>query len=86
MVLIGIGTQAAGEWVQLTTDSPEIQTGGTRGLIASGNTNSDKIEYANLATTGGVITFGNLTGTGGAYRVERQIEQEQYSLMHKIYR
>ena len=25
----GIGTMAAGEWVQLTTDTPDIQTGGT---------------------------------------------------------
>ena len=32
----GIGTMAAGEWVQLTTDSPDIQTGGTRGLFAGG--------------------------------------------------
>ena len=29
----GIGTLAAGEWVQLTTDSPDIQTGGTRGMF-----------------------------------------------------
>ena len=65
----GIGTLAAGEWVQITTDSPDIQTGGTRALIASGNTNSNKIEYANLATTGGVTTFGDIGGTNGAYRV-----------------
>ena len=64
----GIGTLAAGEWVQITTDSPEIHTGGTRALIASGNTNSDKIEYANLATTGGVTTFGDIGGSNGAYR------------------
>ena len=64
----GIGTLAAGEWVQLTTDSPDVQTGGTRGLIASGNTNSDKIEYANLATTGGITTFGDIGGSNGAYR------------------
>ena len=64
----GIGTMAAGEWVQLTTDTPDIQTGGTRGLIASGNTNSDKIEYANLATTGGITTFGDIGGSNGAYR------------------
>ena len=28
----GRGTVAAGEWVQITTDTPDIQTGGTRGL------------------------------------------------------
>ena len=29
----GIGTLAAGEWVQITTDTPDIQTGGARGLV-----------------------------------------------------
>ena len=28
---VGFGTLAAGEWVQITTDTPDIQTGGTRG-------------------------------------------------------
>ena len=64
----GIGTLAAGEWVQITTDTPDIQTGGTRGLIASGNTNSDKIEYVNLGSLGDFTTFGDIGGTGGAYR------------------
>ena len=65
----GIGTMAAGEWVQVTTNSPEIMTNGTRGLIASGNTNSGKIEMANLASTGNIAVFGDIGGTGGAYRV-----------------
>ena len=30
----GNGPLAAGEWVQITTDSPEIRTGGTRGIHA----------------------------------------------------
>ena len=64
----GIGTLAAGEWVQITTDTPDVQTGGTRGLIASGNTNSDKIEYVNLGSLGDFTTFGDIGGTGGAYR------------------
>ena len=29
----GRGTLAAGEWVQITTDTPDIQTGGTRGIL-----------------------------------------------------
>ena len=33
---VGFGTMATGEWVQITTDSPDIQTGGTRGLTAGG--------------------------------------------------
>ena len=56
----GIGTLAAGEWVQITTDSPDIQTGGTRGLFAGGNC-QDIIEYVNIASTGNAIDFGNLT-------------------------
>ncbi len=61
----GIGNLAAGEWVQLTTDSPDIQTGGTRGLNGGGyvapSGKQDVIDYINLATTGDAIDFGNLT-------------------------
>jgi hypothetical protein len=62
---VGIGTLAAGEWVQLTTDSPEVQTGGTRGLLMGGynpsNTYLDEIVYINVATTGNSLSFGELT-------------------------
>ena len=59
----GIGTMAAGEWVQITTDTPEIQTGGTRGLFAGGNTPSyrNDIRYYNVDSTGNSIDFGDLT-------------------------
>ena len=62
----GRGTLAAGEWVQLTTDSPELHTGGTRGLLMGGYSPSpvkylDDIVYINLATTGNSQTFGELT-------------------------
>ena len=60
----GIGTLAAGEWVQLTTTSPDIQTGGTRAVFAGGyNTgaaNNDEIEYVNIDSTGNSIDFGSL--------------------------
>ena len=61
----GIGTMAAGEWVQLTTDSPDVQTGGTRGLFGGGYTPSatDVIDYINIDTTGNAIDFGDLTDT-----------------------
>jgi len=59
----GIGTMAAGEWVQLTTTSPDVQTGGTRGLRMGGNDASNVIEYYNVDTTGNTIDFGNLTST-----------------------
>jgi len=57
----GIGTLAAGEWVQITTDTPDLQTGGTRGLRMGGNSTSDTIEYYNVETTGNTIDFGNLS-------------------------
>ena len=60
----GIGTMAAGEWVQITTDTPDIQTGGTRGLFMGGQKDGtgvfDIIDYVNIATTGNAIDFGNL--------------------------
>ena len=59
----GIGTMAAGEWVQLTTTSPDIQTGGTRALFGGGHTHparSDIIDYINVDSTGNAIDFGNL--------------------------
>ena len=59
----GIGTLAAGEWVQITTDSPDIQTGGTRGLYGGGDAPADQtnISYVNIDSTGNAITFGDLT-------------------------
>jgi len=64
----GIGTLAAGEWVQITTDSPDIQTGGTRAVIAGGYETPgagdlSSIEYVNIDSTGNATTFGNLTST-----------------------
>ena len=60
----GIGTLVAGEWVQITTDTPDIQTGGTRGLFMGGQKDGtgvfDIIDYVNIATTGNAIDFGNL--------------------------
>ena len=59
----GIGTMAAGEWVQLTTDTPEVQTGGTRGLFHIGYNGSrlNTVEYVNISTTGNALNFGDLT-------------------------
>ena len=68
----GIGTLAAGEWVQLTTDSPEVQTGGTRGLYAGGfgpspHPKYDDIQYIQINTTGNAVDFGTLSGSGAVY-------------------
>jgi hypothetical protein len=67
---VGIGTLATGEWVQLTTDSPDIQTGGTRAVFGAGinPSNVQTTDYVNVSSTGNAINFGNLTQTGGAYR------------------
>ena len=66
----GIGTLAAGEWVQITTDTPEIQTGGTRGLSMGGySSTTDTVDYVNVDATGNAIDFGNLSSarfTGAA--------------------
>ena len=54
------------QWVNVTTDSPVMHTGGTRGLRAGGqitpdNARTDTIDYINIASTGNAIDFGNLT-------------------------
>ena len=54
------------QWVNITSTSPEAQTGGTRGLTFGGiddSTESDVISYFNIATTGNAIDFGNLSET-----------------------
>ena len=60
----GIGTMAAGEWVQITTASPDIETGGTRAVFAggynTGTANNEEIEYVNINSTGNSIDFGTL--------------------------
>ena len=57
----GIGTLAAGEWVQITTDTPDIQTGGARGLHMGGHPATDEIDYTTISTTGNAIDYGNLS-------------------------
>ena len=48
------------QWTGILSTSPEMLTGGTRGIYAGGN-NSDVIDYVNIATTGNAADFGNLT-------------------------
>ena len=54
------------QWVNISSTSPEAQTGGTRGIFAGGysttSTNNDEIEYVNIETTGNSIDFGTLSG------------------------
>tara|TARA_B100001250_G_scaffold70132_1_gene56506 strand:- start:460 stop:1479 length:1020 start_codon:yes stop_codon:yes gene_type:complete len=50
------------QWVNVTSTSPQVQTGGTRGLMAGGAnpTLQDNIDYINTATRGNAIDFGDL--------------------------
>ena len=49
-------------WWEIDATSPELETGGTRGLFYGGNTpsNRDRIEFINVDTTGNSVDFGNL--------------------------
>ena len=59
---VGFGTTTTtGEWVNLTTDTPDIQTGGARGVLATGNPSTSTINYITISTTGNAIYFGDLT-------------------------
>jgi len=53
------------QWTAVLATSPELQTGGTRGIFMGGYTpgagDQDDMEYGNLDTTGNFIDFGNLT-------------------------
>ena len=48
------------QWTGILATSPEQQTGGTRGLYAGGQSNSDTIDYVNIDSTGNATDFGNL--------------------------
>ena len=50
------------QWWDIDATSPELETGGTRGLFYGGNTpsNRDRIEFINVDTTGNSVDFGNL--------------------------
>ena len=52
------------QYVNITTDSPEQNTGGGRGLFGGGATPSDEvdtIDFVEISTTGNATDFGNLT-------------------------
>ena len=52
-------------WFEIDATSPELQTGGTRGLLGGGysptpnNANRDYIDQVNVNTTGNAIDFGD---------------------------
>ena len=57
------------QWVNITSDSTEQQTGGTRGLMLGGYERPEggvvnTIQYINMATTGNALDFGDLQAIG----------------------
>ena len=64
---VGVGTLPNGIWMEVDSWSPDLMTGGTRGLIAGGYTGSsqsDVIDYINVNTTGNAIDFGDMITAG----------------------
>ena len=49
------------EYVNITTDSPEANTGGTRGLTAGSYPAGNQIDFFNIDTTGNSVDFGDRT-------------------------
>ena len=64
---VGIGTLAAGQWEEIQATSPEVQTGGARGVFAGGFNpgfpHVNTIDYITIATAGNAIDFGYMTNT-----------------------
>ena len=60
------------EWMNITSTSPDVHTGGTRGFSAGGSTAhpgatpyTAAIDYFNVSTTGNAADFGDMTTTRG---------------------
>tara|TARA_R100001129_G_scaffold47779_1_gene32640 strand:+ start:85 stop:1074 length:990 start_codon:yes stop_codon:yes gene_type:complete len=48
-------------WWNIDATSPELETGGTRGLFGGGEPTTDTIDFINIGTTGNATDFGNLS-------------------------
>ena len=59
------------QWTVVLATSPELHTGGTRGIFAAGEGHpagaQSIITYVNVDTTGNAVSFGNLTQNGAAF-------------------
>ena len=66
--MAGIGTLAAGQWEEIQATSPEVQTGGTRGVIGGGNNPGylTDIEFVTISSTGNATDYADLTDSRGA--------------------
>jgi hypothetical protein len=54
------GVTPNGIWMEVDSWSPELQTGGTRGVFSGGNPATDVMDYINIDSTGDAIDFGDL--------------------------
>jgi hypothetical protein len=60
---VGYGTLPNGIWMEVDSWSPELQTGGTRGMVMSGyngTSSTPGIQFVTISTTGDAATFGTL--------------------------
>ncbi len=48
------------KWWEIDSTSPEVQTGGTRGIIAGASPYSAVMDYFNISSTGNAADFGDL--------------------------
>ena len=55
-------------WFDIDSTSPELQTGGTRGIRAGGYSQTDRIEFFNMDTAGNASDFGDMTYASGGSR------------------
>jgi len=49
------------QYVNITTDSPEQNTGGALGVYMGGSGTTDRIDEVKISTTGNAVDFGNIT-------------------------
>ena len=79
------------QYVNITTDSPEQNTGGALGVYMGGSGTTDRIDEVQISTTGNSVDFGNITtsrnnnGDGGmASRVRGFFAQGQSPITGRI--
>ena len=58
---VGYGTLPNGTWMEVDSWSPDLLTGGTRGINSNANPGNATIEYINIDSAGDAIDFGDRT-------------------------
>ena len=52
------------QWANVISTSPDIQTGGTRGIVFGEQSNTSDIDFYNVNTSGNAADFANMTRSG----------------------